>query len=727
MADDREYLNAYLEDEDTLVLVHRREDGRVVGHRAPAEWVSFCRRDEVTPAVERMLKASRVVRSMRPDGSWWRIQWRGRRERELMTTDGQSPLVQAGVESYEADVKPVERWLVDAKPRIAKPRRCYVDIETDSRVPFSEKEEMRVLCVAVVSADGARREGRLLAEDSDAAEKVLLEWFWEEVRDYDQVVAWNGGDTRIKGDGFDFPVIFERSRRRGIRAEARRVLWVDHLDVVDRLNTAAKSGDEKRSMKLEDVGQAITGRGKLKAPPWVVERFGNKPLGALAWDLWAAGGAFRELLLQYNVEDTDLLRLIEEETGFIELFHVMTSACGIFADSASLNPTHQVDGYLMRLGSERDYRFPTKTYLEKPEKFRGAYVMQPKSLSAAWRKARGMADGILEKVHVFDFKSIYPSIIQTLNMSPETKRLGPVNGLVPEGMCRAPGTGVCFDVTEQGILTFAIAELIRLRKHYSDEKKKCPIGTPEWHAWDRLSTAMKVMANSFFGVVSSFYSRHFDRQIGESITQTAQWLIRKTIEAAEAHEWRSCAKAEAVFSDTDSGYLIGPSEEEFLAFVSASNKELFPQLMKSIGCTTSAIKLAFEKTYELLVFTAAKRYVARYLSADGKPATDESAPEFKGLEWRRGDANKTATEMQAHVIDLLVGRMGIDRGQVPTRDLERYHAVISRVREQVLEGELPLEKVSKSASLKDLREYKVKQKKDGTWTEPPPHVQVARV
>jgi DNA polymerase elongation subunit (family B) len=409
------------------------------------------------------------------------------------------------------------------------------------------------------------------------------------------------------------------------------------MEVIDRLNTAAQSGEEKRSKKLEDVGQALTGKGKLQAPEWVVERFGRKRLGEIAYELWEAGGAFRDLLRDYCVEDTDLCRAIEDETGFVELFHVMTSACGIFADTAGLNPTHQVDGYLMRLGSVRGERFPTRTFREAGEKFRGAYVMRPKSLDPKWRKERGMTDGILEQVHVFDFKSLYPSIIQTLNMSAETKRPGPVNGPIPEGMCRAPGTGICFDVGEEVLLVFAITELLRLRKQYTEAKNKCPPGTDEWHAWDRLSTAMKVMANAFFGVVSSFYSRHYDRQIGESITQTAQWLIRRTLEEAEAKtDWASCKRAEGVYSDTDSGFLIGPSIDEFQAFVAWANKDLFPRLMAEIGCAKSTIKLNFEKTHELIVFTAGKRYIARYAQADGKPATEESKPEIKGLEWRRG-------------------------------------------------------------------------------------------
>lgn len=731
MADtaEREYLNAYLEHEDTLVLIYKNEAGRVFGQRVPAEWVSFCLREDVGPAVERMLKGSRFVRSMRPDGRWWRIQWAGRRVREDMTTHPESPLVKAGVRSYEADVKPVERWLVDKMPRIAKPRRCFVDIETDSRVPFSEKEEMRVICISVVGPD-RKRTSAVIEEWTDEEEKKLLEWFWEEIRPFDQVCAWNGGDTRIRGDGFDFPVLFERSRLRRVRVEARRWLWLDQMAVLDRLNTAAKSGDEKRSMKLEDVGQSITGKGKLKTPDWVVERFGRKRLGEITYELWAAGGKFRDLLVDYCEEDTDLQWLIEEETGFIELFHTMTSACGIFADTAGLNPTHQVDGYLMRLGAERDYRFPTKQFMEKPPKFAGAYVMRPKVLSAEWRKAHGMDTGILENVHVFDFKSLYPSIIQTLNMSAETKRGTRLKDEpIPEGTCCAPGTNVCFDVTEQGLLTFAITELLRLRKKYTEEKNKCAPGTAEWHAWDRLSTAMKVMANSFFGVVSSFYSRHFDRQIGESITQTAQWLIRKTIEAAEAKtDWTSCVRAEGVYSDTDSGFLIGPSIDEFQAFVSWANKELYPRLMSEIGCRASTIKLNFEKTHERIIFTSAKRYIARYAQADGKPATEDSAPEVKGLEWRRGDANRIATEMQAWVIDLLVGRMKVATdGPVPTNDLERFHAIISRTRERVLDGELTVDEVCRSASLKGLNEYVVKRKKDGTFTEPPSHVQVAKL
>ena len=192
-----------------------------------------------------------------------------------------------------------------------------------------------------------------------------------------------------------------------------------------------------------------------------------------------------------------------------------------------------------RLAVERGTHFPTAQYRDNESGYEGAYVMRP---------AEGM--GILRNVHVADFASLYPSIIITWNMSLETRKDMPVNGPIAPGHARSPLNGVTFEVERDGILPEALRTMIKMRKVYNDKKSAEPPGTDAWKSYDRISTAYKVAANSFYGVLGTTNSRFYVRAIAESVTKCGRWLIESTI--SEARRW----KLETVYGDTDSVFVL---------------------------------------------------------------------------------------------------------------------------------------------------------------------------
>lgn len=698
-------LNAFLTEDGRAVKLVTREGGKRIIRGVPAEYVAFYKLADTTPSIQRELRESKFIASYRVDGEWIRVGFRDGNLRRQLCTNPQSPFLQRGLEAYEGDVSPVTRYVVDSGMKIARPRRAYLDIETCGRVPFSRKEEMRILSWAIVDEEGgARVHG--LPEDCDGAERDLLGKLWETLEAYDQILAWSG-------DRFDFPVIFARSQRRGIRGDARGWLWLDHLSVFKRMNlNSSESGAEKQSMKLGAIAESVIGEGKDEAPPDVVERFGDREMGALSWDMWNAGGEWRKKHLRYNLQDTDLLRKIERKTGYVSLFQTLCEVCNVFGDSLGLQPTRQMDGYMLKLGLTRGHHFPTKFYREGVNnKFKGADVMEP------------TCKGITRNMHVADFASLYPSIILSWNMSPETRRDAAPNGPIPEGLCRSPLTGISFDAKEQGILPVAVGEMIRMRKVWSDTQAAHPPGTDEHQDAKRRSMAYKVAANSFYGVVGSPFSRYFEKRVAESVSQNGAWLIRQTI--AEAREMGM----DVVYGDTDSLFVVGCTQQEFGDFVDHCNKVLYPTALTKLGCPANHIKLAYEKAFDRVVFTSAKRYVGKWLHYKGKPATTDSKPEIKGLEYKRGDAGLIARELQARMIDLLCGGMGLNPGvPTPTEDVSHFHAVLAEYRSRVLEGDLRLPEIKIVKSLsKPLKEYIVKTKLNGQQAAQPAHVVVGRV
>ncbi len=718
----RKFVNAYV-DGEKIVLLSRRGD-RIDFTQVPAEYVTFLRQRDLTAEFERTIRSSSSIRSIKVDGAWMRIAWigdlarrdmvQGRPDWDPITREKKvmpSPFMSLGVSLYEGDVDPIRRYMTDTGAGVQSPRRCYLDIEADSRVPFSEKEKARILMWSICVLDAENKPQHVasgvLEEDTDASERAMLEAMWRALEPYDQVLAWNL-------DNYDGPMITSRSDRVGVRIDPRRWLWLDHLALFKRMNMhAAESGDEKQSMALQNIAMSVLGEGKEETPPEVVAAFGNKPLGAMTWELWAAGGKWRELLHAYMLKDTALLAMIEAATGYATLFDTIADVCRVFPNTRGLNPTEQVDGFLLRLGLEQGTHFPTKLYRESVEQFPGAYVMQPKT------------NGVATDIHVGDFASLYPSIILTWNMSPETKVNAPINGPIADGCCRAPSTGITFSVEKEGILVAALREMLRLRKWWNDKKASLPPGTPEWKEADRRSTAYKVAANSFYGVISSPFSRYYDREIGESITQNGAWLIKQTIAAAEERGMR------AIYCDTDSIFIEGSSRTAFEEFVRWCNEELYPSLLKACGCKENLIKLAYEKQFARIVFTSAKRYAGVYVHYKGKAARplprpgeefDEkihSRPEIKGLEYKRGDTALLARRLQERAIYTVLS--GETRRSY-------YEELIDSALNHVLRDELTVEEVRFAQALtKSLREYVTRVKKDGTAGAELAHVAVAKI
>jgi len=652
---------------------------------------------------------------------------------------------------FEADVNPVRRFLSDHKCEIDAPRRAYLDIETDSRQPFSqavqgnttllsfalvdeskpEPTHYELLSVdANVSQDELRKAYRacilkhhpdrnqgspeaeeltkrinvafdvlsdetqrfiydhnlkyrssgtvtaVLEDFNEQAEAELWAHLWVVMGDYDQVAAWNG-------DRFDFVVMQERCFRlakkfpkilQSFWEHRRRILLIDHLACFRRHHMAMESGDDKTSFALNAVCEAIIGEGKTDFQ------------SGKTWEAWAAGGAERQRLLEYNLQDTALLPKLEAETGYLELQQTLAEITLTFANSHGCKPMPQWDGYMLRMAHER------KTHLRSrigpsgdEEEFEGAFVQPPEHL------------GIHRNVHVCDFKSLYPTVVRTFNISPDTKGFG----IDPSIAFR---TNVEFDNSVEGMLPEAMRNAMDLRDHFKQEYKK----DPNNKSAERKSKAYKIFANSGYGVMGCIWGRFYDPQIAESITLSAKHLNEETANAARARGWT------VLYMDTDSLFVQGCTVEEFKAFVSWCNTELYPRLLDAQGCPRDmqCIVLDYEKCFDRLIFPlgkkgkpAAKRYIGSYLHYAFKPKTK---PEIRGLEYMRGDSIRYARRMQKAAMELLLS--GVENP-------DELHEWVKRQRELFFDGKISLEDIAMSKGIsKALDLYET----NG------PHVRVAR-
>src|SRR5262249_26221528 len=126
--------------------------------------------------------------------------------------------------------------------------------------------------------------------------------------------------------------------------------------------------------------------------------------------------------------------------------------------------------------------------------------------------------GLYRNILVFDFKSLYPSLIRTFNIDPLTRVADAAPGLTDGALIRTPG-GTAFRRDEPGILPELVARLARERARARQ-------------AGDATGAqATKILMNSLFGVMGSSASRLFSPAVANAITTAGQHVIRLAADA----------------------------------------------------------------------------------------------------------------------------------------------------------------------------------------------------
>lgn len=662
-------------DDDSVYLVERVSDN-VRLRRMPAKWSAFF--TGLDDGDRLSLQRSRDVVGLSISGKYTRVDFRNRWARKDvcyklgLAVEGARAAGDYSAAILEADVNPFRRLLADhgSVNVSASPRLAWFDLETDSRVSFVDAVEngkARILCWSVTVLDGADAKvvGKgLLQADTDEAERDLIERLLWVLRDYDVVMAWSGA-------GFDFPVLEARARRvkakiAGALPQWSRWCFLDCMEVLKKYHAHVhESGEEKTSYRLNAIANAVLGEGKKEFS------------ASRTWEAWVAGGAERQALLDYNIQDSVLMPKIEAKTGYVALHIAVCAVTRCVPDNRSLMASQQGDGFLLRLGDIHGHRWPTKIMKDEAAHYAGAFVMEP------------TRTGIIPDVHVADFASLYPSIIRSWNISPETVMWR--NQQEPaEGVCRVPHTDmVKFSKASRGMFPRALDELVARRSEYSRKQDQAEPGSPDWERYKRLSGAYKIVANSFYGIMGSAFTRFFSSDAAEAVTQTGAWLIKHV--AAESNR----NGLEAFYGDTDSCFVSGDGNR--FSQVVADLNESWQPTMSKLGCDECHIKLEFEKSFTRIVLQSAKRYIGRFAVFKGKSVAGVKI-EVKGLEYKRGDTMRLARTMQKQLIDLLLGE------QVPeTASMQEF---VNGWKSRVLAGDIAVDDIVLSQSVKSLDEYK---------------------
>jgi DNA polymerase-2 len=310
--------------------------------------------------------------------------------------------------------------------------------------------------------------------------------------------------------------------------------------------------------------------------------------------------------------------------------------------------------------------------------------------------------GLHSNVWVFDFKSLYPSIIRTFNIDP----LGYVEQPAPdEDLIRTPAGAFR---REPAILPRMLDELFPRRE-----------AAKRLHD-DVASQAIKILMNSFYGVLGTPACRFFNPALANSITGMGKEML------LWSKRWFESAGFEVLYGDTDSLFVRSGASDADAALAAAARlaAELNAELELHIAerwNVQSRLELEFEKLYAKLflprarhsVRGASKRYAGLVYERDAGVAPDvppEAAPdvapdvEFVGMEVVRRDWTALAKRVQRE----LYGRL------FTGRPVDAYLAEIVR---RVRAGELDADLVYRKNLRKDTDDY---------TASTPPHVAAAR-
>ena len=616
-------------------------------------------------------------------------------------------LRELGCEPLEADINPAERYLMErfitgsaelageidsrgqyramSQPAMRSASYCpplkvvSFDIET-----ALQGVQLYSIGLHAVAPDGAEERRVFMLGEGASQDYVVschsqaevLQAFLVWLRDYDPdvLIGWNVVN-------FDAWYLQRVADQLGIELtlgrEQRSVHWRELDDDGDR-RTAQLPGRvlldgiellraafyRFESFSLENVSRQLLGEGKL---------LHGSERGREITELFQTD---KTSLAAYNLKDCELVSDIFAHTSLLDFALARSAMTGLNIDRLGGSVASFDNLYLPRL-HRRGYVAPNARTDQAGSP--GGFVLDSQP-------------GIYDHVLVLDFKSLYPSIIRTFCIDPLGLALG-VSGELDEAQT-VPGFLESRFARDGHILPEMIATLWQDR-----DQAKAAGDTP-------LSQAIKIIMNSFYGVLGTPGCRFFDARLASSITLRGHEILQRTRDHIEQAGHR------VIYGDTDSVFVwIQRATSD--AEARTAGRELqdmlnnwWTQQVREQFGLDSVLELEFETHFKRFLMPTVrgsdkgskKRYAGVVAGRDGDQLV------FKGLENVRTDWTRLAREFQEE----LYRRIFMD---------EPFEDYVKLMTAEVLAGERDAELVYRKRLRRRLDDYE---------RNVPPHVQAAR-
>jgi DNA polymerase I/DNA polymerase-2 len=510
-------------------------------------------------------------------------------------------------------------------------------------------------------------------------EKKLIERFVEIIKkeDPDFLIGYNS-------DMFDFQILQERADELKVklflsrdgsylkfakraRISAAKLNGRIHIDIFNFVNNILSPTLQTETLTLDSVSAELLGDEKIEMEFEEILKAWRKrkDLAKLA---------------EYCLKDAELtLRL--GNLLLPQIFEICKVVGQLPFDVSRMTYGQLVEWYLTKKAFIHEEIILNQPKWEDIQKRRlvtytGAFVKEP-------------IPGIHEKIAVLDFRSLYPSIITSFNVSLETLNCDCCKN---DGY-KVPELNYYFCKRKKGFVASAIKELIEKRIEIKEKMKKINKDSREWNQLYNQQYALKIIANASYGMFAFPGAKWYSKECAESCTAFGRYYIKEAMEFAEKEGFT------VIYGDTDSMFIKlakpGKIEEVVKSFVDKINKRL-PGIME----------LELQDIYKCGIFiprgigpgTAKKKYAL--IDFKGNLLV-------RGLEKVRRDWCKLARDTQEKVLRLVLEKNDM-KGAV-----EYVKEVIKKLREH-------------KVNLKDLTIYEQLVKPIEEYKAVGPHVMVAK-
>ena len=487
--------------------------------------------------------------------------------------------------------------------------------------------DLEVIDDKVVMASFRSEEFRKLLslKDVDLGFVEKVEDEKEMLKRFIEIVEENNVDilTGYNTDEYDFTVLREAAERNSIelslgrngermkfnrrgRFKGARIKARMHLDLYPFVTHILAPGLDSETLDLDSVAEEMLGLNK----------------DDLSWsemkEIWASDKNL-EKFAEYAMKDADITyRLGNEITPQILELSRITGL--IPFDASRLTYGQLTENYLIREAYNRNILTRNRPSQQKRSKrdreqaYQGGFVYTPE-------------EGLYENVAVFDFRSLYPTVMVAHNISPDT-----LNVEACDDRFELDEFDYNFCQDQQGFFPELVEDLVSSRYELKKEMKGYDEDSQEYKGIYNRQQAQKILANSFYGYLGYSGARWYSRESAEATTYLGREYIKDSIEIAEEMGF------EMVYGDTDSVMLRKENLEENMdEFLDKVNSEL-PEFME----------LEFEGLFKRGFFTSkesgegAKK---KYALMD-----EEGVMKITGFEQVRRDWSPIAKNTQERVL-----------------------------------------------------------------------------